>query len=566
MKRILLFILVASPFLSMNAQAFDWAKSIGGTGTESVNAVAKNPTGIFITGTFQGTVDFNAGVGVNNLTSNGGTDCFILKTDFDGNYLWAISFGGSGNDEAVSIVADNSGLILGGHFFNTVDFNPGTGTNFSTSNGSSDLFYLKLNNSGNYIYHKVIGGTGADICNKVAFDNVLIPYLSGTYRNTVDFNPDAGVNNLTTTGANAFVMKINPSNGGFIWVKDFNAINNGTAESYASGLDFDSSGSIYVGGNYTGDVDFNPGVPEFANTSSGGTKDSFLVKLDNSGTFVWAAFLQNSNDNMITDLVVDGDNNLVMVGNYKGIIDFNPGSPFLFLDSDFREVTFIWKLDVNKNFIVAGRFESGGANYSNAVEIDVDNNIYIAGKFRGGMDLDISNGSNVINSSNATIHDAYLVKLNANNLGHIYSKQLASASSSEDEINEIMINNSNIYTFGVYEGTIDLNPDPPFQNATSNGDYDFFIQRFTDNSLGTDDFSTTNFKIYPNPTSNDLYIETFLATDFKYQIISIDGKVMQYGNGQLNNNPIDVSKLASGMYLLELKSENQRTVQKFIKD
>jgi len=561
MKQILLLSIFVFFGANTNAQTFDWAKTIGGTGIDNIAAVAKNPTGIYIVGSFQGTVDFNSGSGVNNLTSNGGTDCFVLKTDFDGNYLWAVSFGGIGNDEAKSVVSDTSGLLLTGDFSGSVDFNPGSGTNISTSNGGTDIFYLKLSNLGTYTYHKTIGGTGNDIATKIAFDGVNIPYLVGSFRNTVDFNPDAGVSKLTSIGVNAFVMKINPSSGGFIWVKDINALSGSTDESYVYGIDFDSSGNMYLGGNFKGNVDVNPGAAENANTSISGTKDVFLVKLDNSGAFVWSAFLQSANDNSITDLVLDSNNDLVIVGNYNGNVNFNPAGSFV-LNSASRFVTFIWKLDVNRNLVAAGQFESGGANYCNAVEIDVNNDIYIGGKFRGGMDVDITGVSNVINSSNGSIYDAYLVKLNSA-LGHVYSKKLDS--SNEDEIKDILINNANVFTFGVFQGTIDLNPDAATQYVTSNGDYDIFMQRFTDATLSSTSFSAVDFQIYPNPTSSILNINTDL-NNFNYSIYSIDGKIVRQGNSQINQTSIDVSSLISGIYMLDVLTENnERSIQKFIK-
>ena len=69
MKYKLLFLLFICSFLSINAQTFDWGKTIGGTGIETINSVTKNPTGIFIVGSFQGIVDFNS---INSLSSTEG--------------------------------------------------------------------------------------------------------------------------------------------------------------------------------------------------------------------------------------------------------------------------------------------------------------------------------------------------------------------------------------------------------------------------------------------------------------------------------------------------------------
>ena len=80
----------------MNAQQFEWAKSF----TAKVSAtpdrlIATDASGnLYITGRFQGTVDFDPGVATFNLTSNGSYDVFIQKMDSSGNFLWAKSFGG----------------------------------------------------------------------------------------------------------------------------------------------------------------------------------------------------------------------------------------------------------------------------------------------------------------------------------------------------------------------------------------------------------------------------------------------------------------------------------------
>ena len=130
---------------------------------------------------------------------------------------------------------------------------------------------------------------------------------------------------------------------------------------------------------------------------------------------------------------------------------------------------------------------------------------------------------------------------------------------------DILINNANVFTFGVFQGTIDLNPDAATQYVTSNGDYDIFMQRFTDATLSSTSFSAVDFQIYPNPTSSILNINTDL-NNFNYSIYSIDGKIVRQGNSQINQTSIDVSSLISGIYMLDVLTENnERSIQKFIK-
>ena len=65
-----------------------WAKSIGDFRYQAGYAItldaAKN---IYITGIFFGTVDFDPGPGITNLSSAGNEDIFICKLDNNGNFM-----------------------------------------------------------------------------------------------------------------------------------------------------------------------------------------------------------------------------------------------------------------------------------------------------------------------------------------------------------------------------------------------------------------------------------------------------------------------------------------------
>ena len=64
----------------LNAQNFQWAKSMGGTSGDIGRSIALDASGnVYTTGTFQGTADFDPGAGTFNLTSAGNRDIFISK-------------------------------------------------------------------------------------------------------------------------------------------------------------------------------------------------------------------------------------------------------------------------------------------------------------------------------------------------------------------------------------------------------------------------------------------------------------------------------------------------------
>ena len=113
---------------------FQWVDQITGppasTGVLSqdfVYSLAISASGLYASGEFTDTTDFDPGSGTSNLVSSGGTDVFVAKYDLNGGYQWAKSFGGSSNDSARSIAVDSSGVYTAGIFRGTVDFDPGAG-------------------------------------------------------------------------------------------------------------------------------------------------------------------------------------------------------------------------------------------------------------------------------------------------------------------------------------------------------------------------------------------------------------------------------------------------------
>jgi hypothetical protein len=92
MKKNTLFILFLCSFKLVCAQDanFLWVKQFGGTGTNGANSMELDASGnIYTIGVFSGTVDFNPGSGIYNLTSIGDHDIFVSKLDSAGNFIWA---------------------------------------------------------------------------------------------------------------------------------------------------------------------------------------------------------------------------------------------------------------------------------------------------------------------------------------------------------------------------------------------------------------------------------------------------------------------------------------------
>lgn len=309
---------------------FMWAKSMGGANYDIGYSITLDTYGnSYTTGYFEGTVDFDPGTGTSNRTSNGGRDIFILKLDTSGNYVWAKSVGGSGNDYGNSMVIDASGkVMISGGFESTVDFDPGSGTANLTSSGSSDIYILKLDDSGNFIWAKSMGGSGYEFSNSIAVDTSGNVYTTGLFDGTPDFDPGSGTSTLVVAGPyDIFISKLN-SSGNYVWAKGIGGTDNDVGQS----IIVDNAGNIYVTGFFSGTVDFDPGTGT-SNLASNGSVDIFLLKLLSSGNFAWAKGIGGTSDDLGTSVIVDNFGNVYTTGYFSGKVNFNPVSGASYLSS-----------------------------------------------------------------------------------------------------------------------------------------------------------------------------------------------------------------------------------------
>lgn len=171
---------------------------------------------IFISGGFAGLVDFDPSMQQFNLTSSYGTvpsqeDIFILKLNQSGDFEWVkqVTSSASSSDISYSLEIDDVGsTYITGRFRETCDFDPSINNYYLTSQGSADIFLLKLDNLGNFLWAKQFGSIGYQSASSMARKNEII-YLAGGFENTVDFDPNSSVSNLNSNGYDGFIIKLN---------------------------------------------------------------------------------------------------------------------------------------------------------------------------------------------------------------------------------------------------------------------------------------------------------------------------------------------------------------------
>ena len=79
------------------------------------------------------------------------------------------------------------------------------------------------------------------------------------------------------------------------------------------------------------------------------------------------------------------------------------------------------------------------------------------------------------------------------------------------------------------------------------------------------EIAENQFNIYPNPTNNILFVETRHGTSLQnqtYRITNLMGQILQSGHIVSDNQPLDVSALPAGMYLLTIDGATMKFIVK----
>jgi hypothetical protein len=343
---------------------FQWGKRIGGIGMDKAVKVVGTYNEIYVTGVFSGTVDFNPNQGVFNLTSNGGTDVFILKLDANGNFIWAKSFGGNVNDDVRSMIYfsaylnNDFNLYLTGTFQGTADLNPNENA-FSnyTSSGMKDIFVVKMDASGNFIWAKKVGGLKNDISDDISsggINNDL--YIVGNFTQKADMDPSSSINNVETgiDKTAYFVLKLN-LDGIFNFVKKIDNISNtGNFNSEIFKWSIVGSGDfILITGEFNLGLDFDPNAGIQNYISNTAYSSGFLLSLTNMGNFDWIRIFRPTATQIQINCIVRAPGEIYVTGQCIGMCDFdntttsqlsmvNNSSYFIFVLCYKMDGTFQW--------------------------------------------------------------------------------------------------------------------------------------------------------------------------------------------------------------------------------
>lgn len=387
-----------------------WARGFGGSATEEGTCVALGPSGdVFVTGSFSGTVDLDPGLGIAQEVSQGLTDVFVSKFSPAGDFVWGRAFGGLREDYGASLAVDGLGdVYVTGEFYDSADFDPGVGMFVLTDRNNRCAFASKLDQNGNFQWAGMLGRGRDSSGHGIAVDDAGDVLVVGQFDDVSDFDPGAGVYNLSPRGGDeAFFCKLDPA-GTLLWAVRMG----GSGNDSCSDIAIDSAGNIYGTGTFENVAYFRDGAVDHS-INGGIGRRTFVCKLDPAGAFQWCKPLVGSQDNSGTGIAVDEMGSVIITGEFREDADFDPGPDTYPLTGSGFGATFVWKLNESAAFEWAGSFSGSGLPVtqllSRAVASVPGGNIVAIGTLLGAADFDP--GTTVCELTSAGNVNCFILKL-----------------------------------------------------------------------------------------------------------------------------------------------------------
>lgn len=508
--------------------AFEWAKGVGGPLKDLADASAVDAEGnVYVTGHFEDTVDFDPGPDVHKMVSRDRDDIFVLKLNAAGEFVWAKQFGGKGSsllsEIGNSIAVDpTGGVLVGGQFQDTMNFDSGSGVPSLIAIGNVDAFILRLDMDGNVKWAHRFGGSSADNVTEITCDNLGNVYATGTFRGPVDFNPDTAQFVLTASSVDVFALKLDKE-GKFQWA---NQMNTTGIIKFGFSIITDAAGSVYIGGQ---------------RSSSGAGTAGYIWKLDKAGNDLWEYKVDGASTDHVNSINYDPGGYIYASGGFSGPVDFDNGTGQTLLTSKGKLDIFVLKIDTGANFIWAKAIGGDENERGNSIARDYSGNVYVTGGFEGSVDFDPGSQQATLNAKG--VSDAFLLKLNSE--GQYQWAYNMGGGNSTTVGNSISIDSHGaLYACGYYwYEPIDFDPGPGAERPPAMGSQDAFILKWVCNDTTTGTFvdsacidytllgetfteSGTYTLRTPNAAGCDSIITLYLTIPVLEPVINVNGLVL----------------------------------------
>jgi hypothetical protein len=512
-----LFLLGFTAFTYAQQPVVEWAKTYGGSDVEYPADILLTADNKYIIAGSTNSKDFD-------VTQNrGGEDVWVVKLDEDGTLLWQKTYGGTGNEGATSIKQTKDGgyMLLG--VTNSKD------GDFIASKGGLDIFLSKLDAQGNILWTKIYGGSDYDFGSSF-FETTTGEFVMSIVSKSSDLDFP-----LNYGDYDMWVMKLS-AKGDIIWTKHF------------GGSRYDFSGDIiqadknsYLLVGFTGSIDSD--MVEHKGFLD--NKQDIWIKLDTMGQVLWHktyGFEEYASFTQIRSVKSDSTGYISVGACFTG---GNYGT------GHYGGEMYIAKLDKNGNLLWRKMLGGLAGDSASDVEILSDGSFVILGDSESKMSGDVT--------TNYGYYDYWVVRLDSKGEKILWQISLGGFLFDRCESTGLIVSKDN--------KLIVVGETSSFDNTFSkiSGKYDWGVVKLKNIGLSTPSVEIKErktIKIYPNPASHYFNIENNEMEILDYELLNMNGKIVQKGQLLNGNQTIYFSNIPNGFYLLNVTKNKSLLVSK----
>jgi Secretion system C-terminal sorting domain/Beta-propeller repeat len=565
---------------------FEWLVYYGGVSDEAAKGINIDVTGsINVVGFIQSSILGYSSTGLNDNTLSGTADGLYLRLNNLGELKVDSYIGGIGQDVAMSVTStgindnEDASIFIVGYSNNATSFpiqSFSGAYNQSAIAGVRDGFIAMDNTSidnDDLEWGTFYGGEGDDWINDidmkagVNFPNIVITGITKTeiYASAEPFNPVCGVplfggfpdcaplgshhqSNYQGVGSaygNNFVSEFSGNNFGLVWATYFglSCINLGVQSNNKSSIASYGKAfpgvpvSTYITGcansSFISTFPYQPSTNVGAYNKPYGTSnsdDGFIAKFAYNNSLEWSTFIGGDGADAGYGLAVDKAGDVFVTGTTDNI-DLQPVADYCNIPSNeafpICDLNGTYYIETNtpeineRNMLMA-------FNKNNQIKWSTQYGIYRSAQGNG------------LSTSDDKL---FLTGFTANSFTLLEFDEFGSADYFQNGLENL--SDGTIARFDISEITTGL-----YENANAN--------------------SAVSFSVYPNPAHNKLEVisKKSFGKNELLLVLNLTGQVVIKTNLEqgANKASLDISKLASGVFTVQVVSSNTSSALKFIKE
>ena len=321
-------------------RTIEWTKTFGGSNEDNALSVVETTDGGYAIAGYTLSID-------GDITDKTATDSdyWVLKLTKEGEIVWSKTYGGTGDERAEKIIQTNDGGYV------VVGYSRSNDEDVTLNAGLQDYWVVKLNGAGDIQWEKSFGFSGIDRAFSVVQTKdggyFVTGFLDVTASNG-EGNDDKSKSNTKHGVGEFWGIKLDAS-GNKIWRRYFGGTNNDRSYDV---LQTEDNGFLMIGSSES--IDFN--VAE--GNGSKGSYDFWAVKVNEDGTKSWFKSYGGSEIDVAYAIAPSGDGKYVIVGDSRsndGDISGAKGNADLWMIQIDETGTLLWQKSLGGTQFDTGR-------------------------------------------------------------------------------------------------------------------------------------------------------------------------------------------------------------------